>query len=196
MSVGVSPLASAVLVNAGPRRISAVKLGHPVAARMVTVIGKENAKVVMDIATSVETQSADHVRSPEADTAKGMSPSSIQNEPAEKVPPRIGLITSSVVTGGCAIATGIFGILALNAKRDFNSALDKIPNTKDNVDSARTKMKTDAHLADAFGAATLVSGGVTLYFLLTGTGSKKSSSTKTSVALVPTVGGMLLHGAW
>jgi tetratricopeptide (TPR) repeat protein len=196
LSVGVSPLASAVLVNAGPRRISAVKLGHPVAARMVTVIGKEKAKVVMDIATFVEAQSVDRVSSPEADTAKGMSPSFIPSEPAEKAPPRIGLITSSVVTGGCALATGIFGILAMNAKRDFNSALDKIPNTKDNVDSARSKMKTYAHLTDAFGAATLVSGGVTLYFLLTDTASKRPSSKKTSVALVPTVGGMLLHGAW
>ena len=120
----------------------------------------------------------------------------LEGEPARKAPPRKGLITSTVVTGGCAIATGVFGILALGANSDFNSALNKIPNTKDNVDRARSKMKTYAHLADAFGAATLVSGGVMLYFLLTDPGPKKSASTKSSVALVPTVGGMALHGAW
>jgi tetratricopeptide (TPR) repeat protein len=195
ISVGVSPLKSAVLVNAGPRRITAVKSGYAVTARVVTVVGREKAKLVMDMAAPVEPQ-AGRVRSPAAGAEKEMPAFLSERDPAPKAPPRIGLITSTVVTGGCAIATGIFGLLALSAKSDFNAELNKIPNTKDNVDSARTKMKTYAHLTDAFGAATLVSGSVALYFLLTDTRSPKSSSTKSSVALVPTVGGMLLHGAW
>jgi tetratricopeptide (TPR) repeat protein len=196
LSVGVSPLTSAVLVNAGPRRITAVKPGYAVTARTVTVVGKEKAKVIVDMAEPVETQSAGGFRSPVDGSGKEMPAAFLEGEPARKAPPRKGLITSTVVTGGCAIATGVFGILALGANSDFNSALNKIPNTKDNVDRARSKMKTYAHLADAFGAATLVSGGVMLYFLLTDPGPKKSASTKSSVALVPTVGGMALHGAW
>jgi len=192
MPVGVSPLPSAVLVKAGPRRITAIKLGHPVAARVVTVVGREKAKVVMDIAAPVEAQAMARGRWPEEDA----SPSIHQSESGRKAPSRAGLITSAVVTGGCAIATGIFGYLALTAKSDFDSELDKVQNTKDNIDSARTKMKNYAHVTDVFGAATLISGGVTLYFLLTDTGSKKSASNKNSVALIPTVGGMLLHGEW
>ena len=196
ISIGVSPLKTAIPVNAGPRRITAVKPGYTVAARMITVAGREKIKVLMDMASSAQVQAADRANSPNGDSPKEMPESFLQGEVAHKTPSRTGLITSAVVTGGCAIASGVFGILALSAKHDFDSALSSIPNTKDNVDSARTKMKNDAHLADAFGAATLVSGGVTLYFLLTDTGSKKSSSAKTSVALVPTVGGMLLHGEW
>jgi len=184
ISVGVSPLASTVAVNAGPRRISAVKPGYTMATRMVTVVGREKAKVEVDIAELALARANDR-----------SSAGSVQREAARR-PARIGLTTSAIVAGGCAIATGVFGVLAWQAKSDFDSALDRIPNTKDNVDSARTKMKDYAYLTDAFGAATLVSGGVALYFFLTDTGSKKPSSAVTSVALTPTVGGMLLHGRW
>ena len=95
LSVGVSPLTSAVPVNAGPRRISAVKLGHPVAARMATVVGREKAKVIMDIAASAETQAADRVRGPAAGAEKGMAPPFVQSEPDRKASPRKGLITST-----------------------------------------------------------------------------------------------------
>jgi hypothetical protein len=196
LSVGVSPLTSAVPVNAGPRRITAVKIGHPVAARMATVVGREKLRVVMDIPAAPPTQTADSVGASAAEAATGMPPAFVQGERTQKAPVRAGLITSTVVTGGLAIATGVFGLLALNAKGDFNHELGKIPNTQNNVDSARSKMKTYAHLTDGFGAATLVSGGVVLYYLLTDSGSKKSSSAKSSVALAPTVGGMLLHGEW
>jgi tetratricopeptide (TPR) repeat protein len=184
MSVGVSPLTTSVPVNAGPRRISAVKPGYTVAARMVTVVGREKAKVPIDIAANL--QGADG-------TLLG---GSIQRESTQRTPWRVGLTTSAVVAGGCAIATGVFGILALQAKDDFNHELGRIFNTKDNVDSARTRMRNYAYLADAFGAATLISGGAALYFVLTDTGTKKTPVHRTSVALTPTVGGMLLHGQW
>lgn len=180
ISVGGCPLPSPVPVNAGPRRITAVKPGYAVMARVITVVGMEKAKVVFDFSAP----------------ARGGVVLDLQGEPAPKEPPRIGLITSTVVAGGFAVATGIFGILALDAKRDFNDELARFPNTKDNIDSARDKMKNYAYLTDAFGAATLVSGGVALYFLFTENASKKHSSTKTSVALAPTVGGMVLQGEW
>jgi hypothetical protein len=197
MLVGVSPLTSAVLVNAGPRRITAIKAGYTVAARLVTVSGKEMAKVSLEFATLAKRQASAPAQSQVADNAdEGTASVAIKSESAKRPPLKLGLISSAVVTGGCAIATGIFGVLTLGAKRDFNDELGKIPNTKDNVDNARTKMKNYAYLTDAFGAATLVSGGVALYFLLSDTGPKKLSGKKSSVALAPTLGGLLLHGQW
>jgi len=192
MSVGVSPLTSAILVNAGPRRIMAVKSGYTVAARMITVGGREKAKVSLEITTLVKEPVADRSKAPLLDAGTALA----KADPPPKAPLRAGLITSGVVATGCAIATGVFGVMALNAKRDFNTQLARIPNTKDNVDSARTTMKTYAHLTDAFGAATLLSGGVVMYFLLTDPAPKKLSETKRSLALAPTVGGLLLHGEW
>jgi len=47
-----------------------------------------------------------------------------------------------------------------------------------------------------FGAATLISGGVVLYYLLSDPAPKKLSEKKRSFALAPTVGGLVLHGEW
>ena len=58
VSVGKSPLAMAVPVNAGPRRVSAVKLGYPVVARVVTVAGAERAKVKLEIGAPTDVRPA------------------------------------------------------------------------------------------------------------------------------------------
>lgn len=184
MSVGLSPLPSAVPVNAGPRRISAVKAGYAVATRMITVVGKEKTTVAVDIAESALSQAND------------ASSADLTQRELTRPPKRIALATSALLAGGCAVATAVFGVLAWKAKGDFDNELDKIPNTKANVDDARSKMKTYAYLTDALGAATLVSGGVALYLLIAESGSKKASNKGTSVALTPTLGGMSLHGRW
>jgi tetratricopeptide (TPR) repeat protein len=197
MPVGVSPLTSAVLVNAGPRRITAVKAGYAVAARMVTVSGKERARVSLEVSALAKQRALELAQSAVADDAEaGMPTVAIKSDSAKRQPLKIGLISSTVVMGGCAIATGIFGVLALDARKSFNDELSKIPNSKDNVDSARTTMKRDAYMTDVFGAATLVAGGAALYFLLSDTGPKRLSGKKSSVALAPTVGGLLLYGQW
>ncbi len=189
ISVGVSPLAPAVPVNAGPRRITAVKAGYAVTAHMVTVVGGERSKVAINIAALAQGESAGL-------SAKGMPSSFLEGESGQKAPSHAGLITTTIITGGLAIATGVFGLLALRARSDFESELGQIPNSKDSIDSARTKMKTYAYVTDGLGAATLISGGVVPYLLLTDSGSKKKSNAESSVALVPTAGGLLLHGAW
>ncbi len=196
LSVGVSPIALPVVVNAGPRRVTAVKLGYAVVARMVTVGGKENAKVSLELAVPVESQGGGRAKSRRAGDADGALSADLRSEATQKAPVRIGLVTSSLVAGGCAIATGVFGVMALNAKSDFEKELDKIPNSKDNIDSARSKLRTDARLTDVFGAATLISGGVALYYLLSDPGPKKISGKTSSIALAPTVGGLLVHGEW
>lgn len=182
LPVGVSPLDAPVPVNAGPRRITAVKPGHAVVARMVTVGGTERAKVALD------------VTGPTTGAVDGLAGAALAGR-ARREPARVGLIASSVVMGGCAIATTVFAILASNAKTSFDQELDAYPTTRGNIDRAREKMNTYAYLTDGFGAATLLSGGVALYFLLSDGGSKKPSA-RPSVALSPAPGGMLLHGRW
>lgn len=195
LSIGVSPLPSVVLVNAGPRRISAVKPGYPVASTLITVVGRDKTKVVLDIVAPDKAQAGEGGRGLEGEGGEGAAAGMVRGR-AAKSPPRIALITTAALAGGCAIATSVFGVLALNAKNDFDSQVNQIPNTKANIDNARTRMKNDAYLADAFGAATLVSGGVALYLLLTDSGAKKAAATKTSVAVAPTVNGMALYGQW
>jgi hypothetical protein len=87
----------------------------------------------------------------------------------------------------------------LQAKKDFDRELTAVPNTKGNVDDARSKMKLYAHATDAFAAATLISAGVAMYFLFTDSSESdgpRTSLPKRSIALAPTVGGLVLQGAW
>jgi tetratricopeptide (TPR) repeat protein len=189
ISVGRSPLSSTIPVNAGPRRISAVKAGHTDAVHLVTVAGKEHVKVTLDFPEEVPSV----LREKQTTT-----PVIIKNVPVPQES-RVGLVASVAVTASCAIATGVFGWLALNAKSDFNKQLDTFPITKDKIDSARSKMKTYAYITDGLGAVTLVSGGLALYFALTGSsnpGKHKVAYSSRSVVLTPTLGGMALHGSW
>jgi hypothetical protein len=107
----------------------------------------------------------------------------------------VSLSTTAVL----AVATGVCGYLALGAQKDLKNQLNVYPNTKDRIEDARTKSKNYGYLTDALGAATIISGGVALYFALSHGGAPqkaKSRNTDVSVVLAPTVGGMVLQGSF
>jgi tetratricopeptide (TPR) repeat protein len=196
---GVSPLPSPLMVNAGPRRISAVKAGYTTAARSITVAGKDRVKVTLDIPepTVVHPMERSSATKPSPFTTQS-SPTVIKNEaPAHES--RTAWVVSLTVAASCAVATGVFGWLALNAKKDFDNQLNAFPSTKSQIDDSRSKMQAYAYVTDGFAAATLVSGGVALYMALAGQSESKRSQVsyvRPSVKLTPTLGGMVLHGAW
>lgn len=192
VTVGVSPLQAAVPVNAGPRRITAVKLGHPMVSQMVTVPGMEKKLVSLEIPEESGTESAAR-----SGAASGRGDVLYQAS-RKRSSSRIGLITSAAVAGGCAIATGVFGILALQAKSDFDRELKTVPGSQNKIDSDRSKMKAYALTTDILAGATVLSAAAAVYFLLTDSsesGSPKTSP-KRSVAVAPTVGGLLVQGVW
>jgi tetratricopeptide (TPR) repeat protein len=182
--VGTSPLRNAVPVNAGPRRISAIKAGHPTVVRTVTIAGTEKKRVKLELEESKVADGTD----------VGIAGQSGKKRAA---PSHVGLIASSVVAGGCAVATGVFGLLAVQAKSDFDKELKKVPGNLDRISDKRSKMKSYALATDVLGAATVLSAGAVVYFLITDTfGSGAPSSSKRSVSLAPTLGGLVLHGEW
>jgi hypothetical protein len=187
ITVGTSPLAASVPVNSGPRRITAIKPGYAVASRAITLAGAESAKVALELAELGPSRTDQNTSGKElvgavADTAEPTSPS------------QTGLILGLAATAGCAVATGVFGWLALSAKKDFDNELVKVPTTRDRIDSARRKTDTYAHLTDALGAATIISGAVALYLVLTS--SDEPTRRTASVALAPTLGGAVVQGSW
>jgi len=192
ISVGMSPLPGPVPVNVGTRRVTAFKAGSPLAVRVVTVAGKETAKVDF------------HIEDSPAGSALGTksiaSPSSglaISQARTPSAPSRVPLIVATSTTAALAVATGIFGYLALGAQQDLKDQVAKYPNTKSNIEDARSKSKHYAYMTDGFGAATIVSGGVALYLALShnaDVAKAKNNKGETSIVLAPTVGGMVLHG--
>ena len=98
------------------------------------------------------------------------------------------------MTGACAVAAGTFGIMALQAKNKFDRDLKKVPGDSEKIDDDRSKMKSYALATDILAGATLLSAGAMVYFLLTD--NTESASPKRSVAVAPTLGGLVLQGEW
>ena len=202
VSVGTSPLPGPVPVNVGPRRVRAVKVGAPVAARMLTVAGKEHMRVDLHIdepvAASARVESGAAPRSPLPTTIAPTGALVLRAE-APTAPSRAGLMVSLSTTAVLAVATGVCGYLALGAQKDLKNQLNVYPNTKARIEDARTKSKNYGYVTDALGAATIISGGMALYFALSHGGAPqkaKSRNTDVSVVLAPTVGGMVLQGSF
>lgn len=199
VSVGSSPLPGPIPVNVGKHNITAWKTGLPTASRTLAVAGKETVKVEIVID---ETPVASATASPDRASASAAAGTAIAKEQPASAPSRTGLIVSLSTTAALAVATGVCGYLALGAQQDLKDQVGTYPNTRDNIEDARTKSRNWGYVTDALGAATILSGGVALYFALThsagpqGQNPDQHQSDKKgqAISLAPTVGGMVLQG--
>jgi hypothetical protein len=184
VSVGTSPLPEAVAVNVGTRKVSAAKAGAGEMFRVVTVAGKENLKIELRLDEQPRPTPAAAAASTE--TAPLVASSKVHSEPS-----KLPFIVSVSVAATCAVATGVFGYLAIDAQNKFKDQVNTFPNDRTSIDDARSRSKNYGYLADGFGAATLVSGGVALYLALTHSWSKPKTKADVEVAAAP--GGMMLQ---
>jgi tetratricopeptide (TPR) repeat protein len=193
VSVGASPLPGPVPVNVGTRKVSATKAGSPEVVRVLTVAGRETVKIdfQMDVPSLTSIKLAPSAVSPSVSlTAKTQPPAA---------PSHVGLILSLSTTAVFAVGTGVCGYRARSAQKDLNDQIKIYPNTKNNIEDARTKSKNYGYATDAFGAATILSGGVALYFALSHHGDsprQTSGKTEKPIVLVPTLGGMVVQGSF
>jgi tetratricopeptide (TPR) repeat protein len=184
--VGVSPLRGAVLVNAGPRRVAVSKAGRGATARNVTVAGGDRVKISLDMSDAPPSQKA-------ADSAATKKPPG--GAEAAPSPNRTGVWVGLAATGAFAVGTGAFALLTRDAKSEFDRELEKYPTTRERIDDARARMKTYAGITDGFGAATIVSGGVTIFLALSSGGNKASTQQgKPTIHVAPRVGGISVMG--
>ena len=194
VSVGTSPLSGPISVNAGTRKISAFKTASPEAIRILTVAGKESVTVELHI-----DQPMVNLPRVAANASLPSSTTQITKTLEPSAPSRTGLIVSLSTTAALAVGTGVFGYLALGAQKDLKEQVDTYPNTREKIEQARTRSRNFGYVTDAFGAATLVSGGVALYCALSHSGAApKAKSPRKSQPFVvaPTVGGMVLLGSF
>jgi tetratricopeptide (TPR) repeat protein len=184
--VGVSPLRAAVLVNSGPRRVSVSKAGHGATARNVTVAGGDRVKISLDLTDAAGARPAVVDSTPKRSASKSE---------AVPTPNRTGVWIGVVATGVFAVGTGTFAFLARDAKSEFDRELEKYPTTKERIDDARSRMKMYAGITDGFGAATIVSGGVTLLLALTSGGTKvPAQQGAPAIRVAPRIGGISVSG--
>jgi len=118
----------------------------PEAVRTVTVAGRESVKVELQIDESIVTSAA---RAPGAvsssvpliERTQPQAVSLIKTTQPPVTPGRTGLIVSLSTTAVLGVGTGVFGYLALNAQKDLKNQISTYPNTRDNIENARTRSK-------------------------------------------------------
>jgi hypothetical protein len=188
--VGALPIKVPILVNPGVRRVSVTKPGFGTTARNVTIAGGDRAVVQLELNEAVASRSQR-----EEAAKKGSSKGDAKNEHS-----RTAMWVSLAATGAFAASAGVFALLAQDAKRDFEHELSVFPNTKSDIDAARSMMKTKAAITDVLLGATVVAGGFTLYFALSNGGSKEGSaaakSNVTKIGFTPTLGGVSAAGSF
>lgn len=181
--VGTSPLKEPILLNAGKRRISAKLTGKPAATRVITVAGSDTVTVKLELAdpkapvataTPTETKKPDAPKTPEA---------------KREIP-----WLAWGVTGAFAAGAAVSGVLTLSASSKLKSDRDTPNVSRDDLDSASSRVKTWALVTDVFLVGTVVSAGVSTWLTFRTPGTKDTARASTTLALTP--GGLSLAGSF
>lgn len=150
-SVGRSPLSEPIMVSAGRRRFSATLPNGQTIAKTADVAGGDRVALQIDFAgepAPALVSQAEVVGPPRTTSA---------------TPVYVGL----AVTGVAGVATAITGFMAVSAKGSLDRALDAIPGSESDIDSARGRLRTLSLATDVLAGVTIVAAGVTLYLALT-----------------------------
>jgi tetratricopeptide (TPR) repeat protein len=149
--VGTSPLTEPLRVSAGTRRISAAVNGKPRSTRVVDAVGGERLSVEIEVVGA--TQPAAPRAYAAADTSHSSSPNAT--------------LWLGIATGALAVGTAVVGYLAAQDGSKFHDALNR-STTASELDRLHDRAATKAVLTDVLLGATAITGGVTLFFALTG----------------------------
>lgn len=166
--VGKTPLTEPLTVSAGRRKISVSKSGLTTATRTIDIAGGDNQKVPLELVdpqaavVTTTNPSTDNPDVPRAPT----QPITVF-EPAKTNKNMTPVWIGVGVTGGLAVGTIVFGIVALSAKSTFDTRVGELGQTTQSIDDARSRTRTFALVTDIFGGATIIAGGVTLALALT-----------------------------
>ncbi|HTU61924.1 MAG TPA: tetratricopeptide repeat protein [Polyangiales bacterium] len=158
--VGVSPLAEPLRVSAGTRRIAAAVSGKPRSTRVVEAVGGERLNV------EIEAVGAAHPASGSGYATSEQSESGVPGP----------VLWLGIATGALAIGTAVVGILAAQDSSKFHDALNR-STTSGEINRLHDRAATKALLTDIMLGATAITGGVTLFFALTGAGKQDTPPT-------------------
>ncbi|HMI84934.1 MAG TPA: tetratricopeptide repeat protein [Polyangiaceae bacterium] len=191
--VGMVPMKAPILVNPGVRRVSVTKPGFGTTARNVTIAGGDHAQVQVELNEAVAS------RMPRDEAAR----KSGRGE-ARADRPRTAMWITLAATGALGVGTGVFALLAQDAKRDFDHQLGVFPSSKADIDNARSTLVRKAAITDGLMAATAVAGGLTVFFALSGGAAKDPAAASTGtpqppaprVGIAPTLGGIVAVGSF
>jgi hypothetical protein len=167
--LGKSPLPAPVLLNGGAWTFHAKKAGFAVADSSLSLAGGDRAKLSLTLTPEAAAQPP-----PPPPPVATIAPPPPRLPVAPPPRERSSSMTPVYVSGGLtlALAAGatVTGVVALNAKSDYDKALDQVG--EPGASSARSKTRTFALATDILGGAA-IAGAVVTVILYATRGSEK-----------------------
>jgi tetratricopeptide (TPR) repeat protein len=174
VDVGLTPLATPVLMNAGRRKISIAKSGYEPLTRFVEIAGTEQKKLSFEI---VSLSGGTTVTPPSGAPA---TPSEIEHTAW----PWIGL----VATAGVGVATGVVGGLTVSKHSDYEDALATVPTSRDRIDEARSAAQSMALATDVLLGVTIAGAGLTALAFGLDYGRSAAPPAEPQISFTPMIG--------
>jgi len=181
VSIGTTPLAEPVVVDAGEHSVEARKNGFYGKSTRVTLAGRDDLEVRLDI-SKIPDASAVVVQGPSGPTHP------------DRTPVYIGWAT----TGALAVTAGVFGYLGVTKANDLESMRTDYGVTRQQLDDTKASARTLFMIADITGAAAVVAAGASVYFTLATSGgsTEKAPPPKPKVAVGVTPSGVQVRGTF
>jgi hypothetical protein len=155
--VGTSPLSAPVRISAGKRKVKGRKTGMIADERTLDVAGGDKLDLALRLTP----------------------PQTVVQMRSESRPLLIGL---GVTTGVLAVATGVFGALALVASDDWKKTRSASNVSADQQSAAIDKERAFAITTDVLGGLTIISGVATAIVFFKSRGDSKSEPAPSSAA--------------
>ncbi len=153
VSIGKTPFVQPAIVSAGRRKITVSKDGYDSAVHFVELAGGDAGDVQVDLA-----------------------PRRLSTPREPSRPGELPLWAPWAVTGALGAATAVTGVLALGASSDLRDRQATFGETPESLQAAATRTTTYALVTDVLLGATVVSGGISLYFTLSRRDFRPTSS--------------------
>lgn len=163
LSIGFAPLPEPAAVNAGRHHVTVHITGREPVSRIVDVAGQQKLTVAL---------ANDGAVAATFPTATARKPFGPQNQPDSTVP----MYVAWGATGTLAVTTGVLAFVAYSASSDLEDLRNTYPVSKDELKEQADKQQKIALVADIFGAATVLAGGVALYLTFTRDKGDESSN--------------------
>jgi tetratricopeptide (TPR) repeat protein len=149
--VGQSPLSEPLLLDAGEHRLSARKPGYHPRAAQVTLAGRD----ALDVKLTLEKIPAESQRI-------------IVQQKTDDSDRATWMWGSWTAAGVFAIVSGVTGGLGIKAANDLDEKRREQGASRSELDSSSRRARTLLLTADVFGGLAIATGGLALYFTLSG----------------------------
>ena len=162
--LGKTPMTESILVDAGEHRVVVQKSGYVSRTEPLVLAGRDESTLQFDLTEERPVQTISQV--PVVVTTPLAQPNPFLATPQGPAPRKSELLyVGWGATGLLALGWAVTGYMGITAAKDLHTAMQYTA-TESDLHSREVKARRWLLAADIVGAATLVTGGTTLYFTL------------------------------